>query len=161
MKKKKINENSISVYAIIQNKGKVLLTQDYYKPGWKLPGGGVENNELIMDALNREVKEEVNLNIQPKQLLLISNWIRKKTLQGRIRIYFVADLAGGSLSLKDKEVKIARWFSREELFNLKRKEFLFPQHYYAALQLYLKGKGGKFKLKKTVEPARYDLLIGN
>jgi ADP-ribose pyrophosphatase YjhB (NUDIX family) len=131
---------SLSVYAIIQKRGRILLTQDTYKPGWKLPGGGVEARELILEALKREVREEVGLKIRPGRPLLMANWLKKGTSMGRMRIYFVADHARGEIDLTSGEVAKARWFSKRELRELKEDEFLHPRHYHEAVKRYL-GKG--------------------
>lgn len=54
----------IIVCPIIENNGKYLLckmvtTQGVFPGQWALPGGGVELNETIEDALRREIKEEL------------------------------------------------------------------------------------------------------
>ncbi len=128
---------SLSVYAVIQKRGRVLLTQDTYRPGWKLPGGGVEAHELILEALKREVREEVKLEIRPRRLLLAANWLKKGTSLGRLRIYFVADYARGAIDIARGEVAKARWFSKRELQGLRKDEFLHPRHYHEAVKRYL------------------------
>lgn len=42
---------------------------------WSPPGGGIEFGESIEDCLKREFKEEVNLNIQVKDFLFITEHI--------------------------------------------------------------------------------------
>jgi len=131
---------SLSVYAIIEKGEHVLLTMDVYRPGWKLPGGGVEAHELMLEALRREVREEVGLEIRPGRLLLITNWLKTGTSLGRMRFYFVADHARGKIALTDGEVAKARWFSKRELQGLKENEFLHPRHYHEAVKRYLNNR---------------------
>lgn len=50
----------VSVKAKIRQNDKIILVKEDSK-NWDLPGGGVEHNESIMDALRRELKEEIGL----------------------------------------------------------------------------------------------------
>ena len=56
------------VAAIITNKeGKILIAQRSLKKAqgglWEFPGGKIEKNESKEDAIVREIKEELNMNI--------------------------------------------------------------------------------------------------
>ncbi len=144
------NGYSISVYAIIEKSGKVLLTEDHYRSGWKLPGGGVRPKELLLDALVRETKEEVGLNIKPNRILHISNYFNTGMNNVRLRVYFIVKTKSGTVKFHDGEVKQAKWFSKKQLKLLKDKDFLFPHHYFIALQSYLKYKGAKIIIKKNL-----------
>lgn len=44
---------------IIDPEGKVLLARHSYMTGWSLPGGGVMRGEAPVDAIVRELKEEI------------------------------------------------------------------------------------------------------
>lgn len=60
------------VAAIVMHDGKIFATQRGYgefKGGWEFPGGKIEPNETPQDALIREIKEELNIEINVGELL--------------------------------------------------------------------------------------------
>jgi 8-oxo-dGTP pyrophosphatase MutT (NUDIX family) len=44
---------------LVDGAGKVLLARHSYMKGWSLPGGGVARGEPPVDALRRELREEI------------------------------------------------------------------------------------------------------
>lgn len=55
------------VAAIIFNQGKVFATQRGYgefKDGWEFPGGKIEPGETPEEAIKREIKEELDTEIE-------------------------------------------------------------------------------------------------
>ena len=54
--------------------GRILLVDPTYKPDWDLPGGMAEANEPPADALRRELREELGLDIQIGDLLCV-DWV--------------------------------------------------------------------------------------
>ena len=55
------------VAALIRANGKILITRrpdNVHLPGlWEFPGGKVEANESLQDALRREIREELGVDI--------------------------------------------------------------------------------------------------
>lgn len=65
------------VAAIIQKDDQFLATQRGYgqfKGLWEFPGGKIDLNETKEEALKREIKEELNCNINIKRFILTINY---------------------------------------------------------------------------------------
>ena len=58
--------------AVIIDKGRVFATQrgyGEYKDGWEFPGGKIEPEETPEEAIVREIREELEADIEPVKLL--------------------------------------------------------------------------------------------
>lgn len=62
-------------------KNDLLIVQPTYHPGWILPGGTVEAEESPLEALHREVKEELSIQIEPTELLSV-DYISNRSVKG-------------------------------------------------------------------------------
>jgi 8-oxo-dGTP pyrophosphatase MutT (NUDIX family) len=67
-------KRAISQMLVRDPEGRVLLCQLTYKRDWDLPGGVVEVGESPRLAVQREVEEELGLEIEPGELLL-TDWL--------------------------------------------------------------------------------------
>lgn len=54
--------------------GRILLVDPEYKPDWDMPGGMAEANEPPHQAVERELKEELDLDIKVGRLLCV-DWV--------------------------------------------------------------------------------------
>src|SRR5208282_1770142 len=54
--------------------GRILLVDPKYKPDWDLPGGMAEANEPPADAVRRELREELGLDLHVGDLLCV-DWV--------------------------------------------------------------------------------------
>lgn len=121
---------NLRVAAIILYEGKVLTTRmtkgnDSY---YVLPGGGVEMEESIYDAIKREVKEETNLDVLKLKLVYIKE-LKNKDLGRGVEFYFYVEEYDGDLKRGfDPEVKESVLEDVEFLDIKNLKDFVFyPQ----------------------------------
>ncbi|MER8232342.1 NUDIX hydrolase [Streptomyces sp. NPDC094049] len=102
--------------------GRVLVVNPTYKPGWDLPGGMAEANEPPEEAVARELREELGLDITPHGLLVV-DWVAPHGPWDD-QIAFVFD--GGTVDLpyephpRDEELSEARFVSMETALTLVR-----------------------------------------
>ena len=106
------------VAGIIKNEeGKILITQRNFKKAqgglWEFPGGKIEPNETKEDAIVREIKEELDIDIQ------VENYISEKVFN-----YPEKDINLIALECKkiNGDVKLLehedyRWIDNSELGN--------------------------------------------
>ena len=109
------------VAAIIKRNGKYILAQrkDDCKsaPGkWEFPGGKVEFGEDPMDALKREIKEELGISIENLRVFDVTSSFNPNSRYPHIvMISYLADWKSGKIELLDcKDVKMVKL---EELDN--------------------------------------------
>lgn len=102
------------VAAIIIENGNVFATQRGYgefKDGWEFPGGKVEANETPEDALVREIKEELDTEIEVLELLDTVEYDYPKFHLSME--CFICKMKSGDLILKEHEA--AKWLTKETL----------------------------------------------
>ena len=102
------------VAAVIRDKDKIFATARGYgefKGGWEFPGGNIEEGETPQEALVREIKEELEAEIEVGQLI---DTIEYDYPNFHLSMdCFSAEIKSGQLVLKEAEA--AKWLSREEL----------------------------------------------
>lgn len=77
----------VVVPVIRDGDGSVLLCKmaddrGVYPGQWALPGGGVEPGERLVDALRREIREELGVELASARPLFFSDLQHEKTLPG-------------------------------------------------------------------------------
>ena len=118
-------EPRIRVSAILRWRGRMLLCR-HEKPGreyWLLPGGGVNSGESLVDALHRELAEEIGIDDDipvegPVAIVDSISPVRSFAPKHVVHIIFAGDLTGVSLEAvtsQDGAVRGHRLFAVNEL----------------------------------------------
>lgn len=103
------------VAAIIRDaEGRIFATQRGYgamKDGWEFPGGKIEDGETPEQALKREIREELDTNIEVGQFLHTVEW-DYPDFHLTMHCYWCR-VESGELTLKEHEA--ARWLTLDQL----------------------------------------------
>lgn len=104
--------------AIILKDEKILVAQRSEKMKlplkWEFPGGKLEFNESEIDCIKREIKEEININIEVLQKLS-NNTHDYDTFKINLIPFFVEYISGEIKLAEHKDYKL---LNRSELLNL-------------------------------------------
>jgi len=135
--------------ALILKDGKLLLIRRGAQPGmgkWSIPGGLVELGENVQDAMIRETKEEVGLDVEAVKLMDVFDSVTLDK-KGRIQYHFVVvnflvRIVGGSLQTASDILEV-RWVPIEEVeeCNLTKSfRAFFEKHHEKLKELVLLGE---------------------
>src|SRR5215467_1246101 len=98
--------HSVSVAAIVvDNQGRVLVTQRRDNGHWEAPGGVLELNEPIEAGVIREVAEETGLTIQVERL----TGVYKNMTRGVVALVFRAHPIAGTPTPTQEAQRIEWW----------------------------------------------------
>jgi ADP-ribose pyrophosphatase YjhB (NUDIX family) len=75
--------------AVIDGTGRVFLVMHSYVAGWHLPGGGVEIGETAGAALERELREEGNIELVDQPTLFGVYFNRRISRRDHVALYVV------------------------------------------------------------------------
>ena len=102
------------VAAIIKKNGSYFIAQrnkeKYMGLKWEFPGGKVDPGETLIEALSREIHEELNINIRVHEKL-----VQEKYKDNEINIvlhYFLCSIIDGTIKLNEHEAM--KWVEKKD-----------------------------------------------
>jgi 8-oxo-dGTP pyrophosphatase MutT (NUDIX family) len=127
--------NTRRVYGVFVKDGQVLLVFDKRGEFWEIPGGGVQDSETDLEAIQREIKEETGLEISD-QIKLIDSYTELYYSRGyqeawmSSRNYYLIEVVGGKIQKAGNglDTSGAKYFDLKDLdslsMNLKQREVI-------------------------------------
>jgi ADP-ribose pyrophosphatase YjhB (NUDIX family) len=111
---------SIGCAGVVMRDGKALLVQRGWQPfagSWQIPGGYVEHDEPIVEAVEREVLEEAGVTARARDVLAFRHSIGGSIGGPSTNMYVVfrLDYVSGEPVYDNDEVVGAGFFSLEEM----------------------------------------------
>ena len=121
---KRIEENAlipttknyiVGVGAVVIKDGQLLVIKDRFQAGYKLPGGHVDKNESLKDALVREVFEETGVEIKFESIMNLGHFKNGQFGESNLYIVCTAKALSSDIMVHDaSEIIEAKWMGVTE-----------------------------------------------
>jgi 8-oxo-dGTP diphosphatase len=105
----------VGVGAIVFHNGLLLVVKDRFSVGYKLPGGHVDKNESIKNALKREVFEETGIDVDFESIVNIGHFRNGQFGESNLYLVCTAKAKSTQIIIVDStEIVDAKWISPED-----------------------------------------------
>ena len=119
----------VTVAVFMQNSKNEFLMQRRSKDKggkWATTGGHPKSGETSLQGIVTEIKEELGIDVDPKNLIFYHTI---KTNKDFVDFYYLnQDFDLKDLTLQKEEVQDAKWFTIEEIEDLIKKDDFFKSH---------------------------------
>jgi 8-oxo-dGTP diphosphatase len=109
----------VGVGAVLLEEERILLLHRLKDPEtgyWSLPGGGVELGETIENAIKRELKEELSIDIEILELLGVTNHILPESgVHWVSPVFLVRNISGVPRNMEEEKHRKLYWFEVNQL----------------------------------------------
>ncbi len=89
---------------------------------WNFPGGGLENDESVLEGAERELLEETGLAVSAERVIYVHEVVHRLSYPGarerpvrQIELYVLAGEVEGRIAVDDPDVIAARFMTRDEI----------------------------------------------
>lgn len=100
---------------VLDGEGRVFLVRHSYIAGWHLPGGGVETGETFLAALERELREEGNIEVSEPPVLHAIYFNRRVSKRDHVVLYVVRAFRQIAPPEPNSEIIAHGFFAPQEL----------------------------------------------
>lgn len=107
--------HTLGVGGLVISDEKLLVIKDRFSPGYKLPGGHVDPNESITEALQREVFEETGVKVEFESVVNLGHFTQAQF--GESNMYVVCTATASTKNIHiydDSEILEAKWIDIDE-----------------------------------------------
>lgn len=100
---------------VVDRDDRILLVRHTYVKGWYFPGGGVEVGQTMEQALEMELREEVNILEMGAVKLLGIYLNRKISKRDHVGLYLCKDWRDMGVFTANREIAEIGFFARDQL----------------------------------------------
>ena len=101
--------------AVFDGDNRVFLVKHSYLPGWHLPGGGVEIGDTILVALERELREEGNIELTEPPVFHAVYFNRRVSRRDHVALYIVHSFRQTAPPQPNREIVAHGFFATDAL----------------------------------------------
>jgi 8-oxo-dGTP pyrophosphatase MutT (NUDIX family) len=102
---------------VVDERRRIFLVQHSYVAGWHLPGGGVEPGETMIRALNRELREEANIEATAPPRLQGIYYNDRASRRDHVAVFVVDEFCQLGEPIPNGEIIAHGFFALDELPN--------------------------------------------
>lgn len=110
--------HTLGVGAVVIDDNKLLVIKDRLWKKYKLPGGYIDNNENISQALQREVFEETGIKIELDSIVSLGHFSQSQPGKSNLYVVCNAKALSKKINIADSdEIIEAKWMDIDEYLN--------------------------------------------